>query len=69
MPTLPATPGDWLLLAADARTLADAMTDIRARQTMLFVAIGYEKMANHAARLERLNLPMERFEVPDRERL
>jgi hypothetical protein len=31
--------------------------------------LGYEKMANHAARLERLNLPMERFEVPDRERL
>ena len=60
MPGLPATPGHWLILAADARALAEQMTDARSQRQMLLVARGYEKLAEHAARFERMNLPIDR---------
>ena len=40
---------DWLALAQDARAIAERLTDVSARQTMLGIAEGYEKMARHAA--------------------
>ena len=57
MPPLPATPAHWLLLAAEARTLADELTDEQARRTMPLVARGYDVLAEHAARVRPLNLP------------
>jgi hypothetical protein len=63
MPPLPATPGHWLVLAADARALADELHDERTKRTMLLIARGYETLARHAARVEALNLPLERTEV------
>jgi hypothetical protein len=39
----------WLNLAEDARKLADRMRDPEAKQTMLAVARGYQKLAQHAA--------------------
>jgi hypothetical protein len=60
MPWSPATPGHWLILAADARALAEQMAHSRARRQMLLIARGYEKLAEHAARVERMNLPVER---------
>ena len=63
MPPLPATPGHWLVLAADARALADELHDERTKRTMLLIARGYETLARHAARVEALNLPLDRTEV------
>jgi len=59
MPGLPATPGHWLVLAADARALAEQMTDARSKRQMLLIARGYEKLAEHAARFERMHLPVD----------
>jgi hypothetical protein len=59
MPPLPATPAHWLLLAAEARALADELTDEQARRTMLLIARGYDALAEHAARVRLLNLPMD----------
>ena len=59
MPGLPATPGHWLVLAADARALAEQMTDARSKRQMLLIARGYEKLAEHAARFERMLLPVD----------
>ena len=53
------TPADWLIRAADARQLADTMTDQGSRQTLLMIALGYEKMARHAALLRDLKLPID----------
>ncbi len=53
---------EWLLKAEDARQLADTMTDAGARNTMLLIAAGYEKMARHAALMQRMNLPTEKSE-------
>lgn len=50
--SLPATSGYWLLHAADARAAAERMSDAQSKLTMLFIARGYEKMAEHAARQE-----------------
>jgi hypothetical protein len=63
MPPLPATRSYWLLQALEARMAAEEATDLRAKHAMLLVARGHEKMAEHAARLERLHLPMDRAEV------
>ena len=63
MPPLPATPGYWLLHAAEAKLLADKLSDSKSKWTMLLIAKGYEKLAEHAAQLERMNLPMERAEI------
>jgi hypothetical protein len=57
------TPSEWLIRAADARQLADTMTDEGSRQTLLIIAVGYEKMAKHAALLRELNLPTDQGDV------
>jgi hypothetical protein len=59
----PMTPGYWLTQAADAVALAEDMHDPRAKHSMMLIARGYEKLAEHAARLARLNLPNEQAEV------
>jgi hypothetical protein len=51
-PTYPGpmhTPAHWLILADDARNLADQLHDPEAKQTMLAIAWGYDKLARHAA--------------------
>jgi len=63
MPKLPATPSYWLLQATEARLTAEDVTDPHAKCTLLLVARDYERMAEQAARLERLHLPMDRAEV------
>jgi hypothetical protein len=59
MSPLPATPADWLFRAAEARDLADTLNDPMVRRTMLLIARGYERLAESARCLERLNLPTE----------
>jgi hypothetical protein len=63
MAPLPATPSYWLLQATEARLAAEVVGDARAKRAMVLVARGYERMAEQAARLERLHLPMDRAEV------
>ena len=63
MPPLPATPGYWLLRAADAQALADELLDERAKRTMLLIARGYARLAKHAESIKALNLPIDRLEV------
>ena len=63
MPPLPSTPSYWLLQATEARLTAEGVTGPRAKRAMRLVARGYERMAEQAARLERLHLPMDRAEV------
>jgi len=48
-----------LLLAAEARSLAEQTTDEQARGTMLMTARGFEVLAKHAARVRALDLPMD----------
>jgi hypothetical protein len=48
----------WLTLAEDARNLADRMHGPEAKQTLLTVALGYERLARHAARIENTSLPV-----------
>ena len=59
----PMTPGYWLTQAADAVALAGDMHDPRAKHSMMLIARGYEKLAEHAASMMRLNLPSEKAEV------
>jgi hypothetical protein len=63
MPPLPATPAHWLALAAEAQALAEELTDERARRTMMLIARGYEVLAEHAARVRLLNLPVDMGDV------
>jgi hypothetical protein len=58
-----ATPAYWLVMAADAQAVAESMTDWRSREQMMMIARGYQRLAEHAKGLERLNLPMERSEL------
>jgi hypothetical protein len=39
------------------------MPDSKFKWTMLLIARGYVKLAEHAAQRERMNLPMERAEI------
>jgi hypothetical protein len=41
-------PSRWWALAAEARTVAAEMTDPHARQIMLKIAEGYERLARRA---------------------
>jgi len=45
------TPEHWLLLAADAKRIAEDMTDASSKRAMLLIAAGYEIMAKHAVSL------------------
>jgi len=47
MPLL--TAAEWLVRADDARELAQQLSDTAARETMLGIADGYERLARHAA--------------------
>jgi hypothetical protein len=49
----------WLVRAEEARIDVAAIRDPQARCMMLLMAVGYERMAEHAASLERLDLPHE----------
>ena len=60
MALLPMMPGYWLVQAADAKALAEELHDPKAKQTMMLIARGYEKLADYAARLARLDLPSEK---------
>ena len=43
------TAAHWLACAEEARALAQQLADAGARQTMLGIAEGYERLARHAA--------------------
>lgn len=43
------TSAQWLARADDARKLANSLPDAAARETMLDIAAGYEKLARYAA--------------------
>lgn len=47
MPLL--TAAQWLARADEARELAQQLSDTAARETMLGIAEGYERLARHAA--------------------
>ena len=47
MPLL--TAAQWLARADEARELAQQLSDAAARETMLGIAEGYERLARHAA--------------------
>jgi hypothetical protein len=64
---LPWTPGYWLVQAADAKALAEELNDPRAKQTMLMIAVGYEKLAAHATAVAKLKVPIEQPEVGQRD--
>ena len=49
----------WLVRAEEARIDAAARHDPQARRMMLLMAVGYERLAEYAASLERLDLPHE----------
>ncbi len=53
------TPSDWLTKAANTRQAAGTLNSAGARHTMLMIAAGYEKMAQHAALLSDMNLPID----------
>jgi hypothetical protein len=40
----------WLMRAAEAHSMADSITDLIAKQTMLGIAASYDKLAERAAR-------------------
>jgi hypothetical protein len=42
------SPSRWWALAAEARAVADEMTDPKAREIMLKIAAGYERLARRA---------------------
>jgi hypothetical protein len=44
----PPTSPQWMVRAAEARSLAERMRDAYARSTMLTIAAGYEKLARRA---------------------
>ena len=48
MPSDRDSPSRWWALAAEARTVADEMTDPKAREIMLKIAEGYERLARRA---------------------
>ena len=39
------------------------MIDARSKRAMMLIARGYERLAEHAARVERMNLPTERSQI------
>ena len=43
------TAADWLARAEEAQALAETLTDVGARQTMLHIAQGYTRLARHSA--------------------
>lgn len=47
MPLL--TAAEWLARADEARELAQQLSDTAAKETMLGIADGYERLARHAA--------------------
>jgi hypothetical protein len=52
------TAAEWLILADDAKELADRAHDPEARRELLIVALGYVRLARHAARFADTNLPV-----------
>ena len=48
---VPGKPEHWLLLAADAKRVAEGMADANSKRTMVLIAAGYEIMAKRAARI------------------
>jgi hypothetical protein len=53
---VPVTAVHWLIRAAGAREDAAAMTSPEAQRVMLFVAAGYDRLAQYAASIERSGL-------------
>jgi hypothetical protein len=58
------TSAHWLTKAADARTLAEEVTAPEAKQSMLAIAVGYEKLAQHAASIAEISLPLDGSDLP-----
>jgi hypothetical protein len=45
--------------AADVRTLAEEETDSEAKQSVMRIAAGYEKLAQRAASIAEIGLPLD----------
>ena len=54
----------WLMRAADARTLAEEEADSEAKKSVLAIAVGYEKLAQHAASIAEIGLPLDGPDLP-----
>ncbi len=52
-------PVQWSIRAAQVREEAAALTDPTAKRMLLFVAAGYDRLAEYAASRERLKLPQD----------
>jgi hypothetical protein len=50
--------------AADARTFAEEETNSEAKQSVLAIAAGYEKLAQHAASIAESGLPLDEADMP-----
>jgi hypothetical protein len=50
--------------AADVRILAEEETDSEAKQSVLAIAAGYEKLAEHAASIAEIGLPLDGPDLP-----
>ena len=47
----------WLFQAEEAKNLAEVLNDPEAKQSMLRIALWYERLAEHAASVEKSGLP------------
>jgi hypothetical protein len=65
MDSTPYSPEHWLAQAEDARAIAELMKEPHTRRSMLYLARGYEKLAEHAQ--EQAGL-MAQIETPERKR-
>ena len=54
----------WLIRAADVRTLAEEETDSGAKQSVLAIAVGYEKLAQQAASIAEIGMPLDSPDLP-----
>ena len=52
------TAAKWVILADNARELADRVHDPEARRMLLTVALGYVRLARHAAKFADTSLPV-----------
>jgi hypothetical protein len=54
---VPPTAMQWLFRAEEAKNLAEVLNDPKAKQSMLRIALGYERLAEYAVSVEQSRLP------------
>jgi hypothetical protein len=53
----------WRFRAEEARNLAEVILDEKAKRTMLRIAVGYDRLAEHTASLAASGLPIDEGET------